>query len=83
MEIRAPLTGIVLSIVAGEGSKVRTGDTVAVMQSMKMEINIESLTDGMVTHVMKCEGELVQADEILLVVDTAGDEAQVPDAEPL
>lgn len=71
-EVRAPLTGIVVRILAQKGSEVRAGDAVVVLESMKMEIAVESITDGTVSDVRKQEGDLVQTDEVLLVVDATG-----------
>ncbi len=72
MEIRAPLTGTVLRVVVSPGGRVRAGEPVAVLESMKMEIAVESAADGVVTEVRRQPGDLVQAGDVLVVLDAAG-----------
>ena len=67
--IRAPLTGRVWKIARAVGDPVAAGEPVIILESMKMEINVDTLFDGTVTEVRKAEGDTVQADEILAIVE--------------
>jgi biotin carboxyl carrier protein len=69
MDIQAPLTGTILRILVAEGDSVAAGDPVAVMESMKMEINVDALLDGTVRKIIKREGDQVQADEPLMTIE--------------
>jgi biotin carboxyl carrier protein len=69
MEIVAPLTGNVWRILVSEGDMVNAGDTLVILESMKMEINVDTVFDGTVTKILKQEGEMVQGDEPLIILD--------------
>jgi biotin carboxyl carrier protein len=70
MEVRAPLTGTVLRVLVSPGGRVRAGEPVVVLESMKMEIAVESTADGVVVEVRRQPGELVQAGDVLVVLDS-------------
>ncbi len=69
MEIRAPLTGVMFRVLVTEGSPVTAGETVLVLESMKMEINVDTLVDGTVRQILKREGDKVESDEVLMIVE--------------
>jgi biotin carboxyl carrier protein len=69
MEVRAPLTGTVLRVLVQEGEEVAGGDTVAVLESMKMEIEVNSSFEGVVKQIVRIEGEVVQAEEALILLE--------------
>lgn len=58
-EVRADMTAVVWKIVVAEGARVRAGDEVAVLESMKMEIPVEAHRDGTVTKVFVHEGSSI------------------------
>ena len=55
--------------MAGPGAKVATGDPVVVIESMKMEIPVEAPADGPITEVLVAEGDLVQQDDPVAVLE--------------
>lgn len=69
MEIVAPLTGNIWRILVSEGDTVEAGDTLLILESMKMEIPVETIFDGTVTKILKQEGDLVQGDEPLIILE--------------
>lgn len=58
--LMAPMPATVLSIVAPEGTAVAAGDTLLLLEAMKMELPIRAPRDGVVSAVHCREGELVQ-----------------------
>ena len=58
--LAAPMPATVLSLVAAVGQAVRAGDTVLMLEAMKMELPIRAPRDGVVTAIHCREGELVQ-----------------------
>jgi acetyl-CoA carboxylase biotin carboxyl carrier protein len=68
-EITAPLTGTVFRVLVEEGDEVAAGDTVVVLESMKMEINVDAMFDGTVAEIVRAEGDVVQADDVLLYLN--------------
>ena len=59
-EIDAPMPGVVLSVHATAGQRVRRGDLVAIVEAMKMELRVEAPADGVVTHVLSAAGDQVK-----------------------
>jgi 3-methylcrotonyl-CoA carboxylase alpha subunit len=58
--LAAPMPATVLSIVAAPGSTVAAGDTLLILEAMKMELPVRAPRAGTVTAVHCREGELVQ-----------------------
>jgi biotin carboxyl carrier protein len=67
--IRAPLPGKVVSIKCSVGDSVKTGDTVLVLESMKMENAIMAPRSGRVKEIPVAEGANVALDDVLLVIE--------------
>ena len=64
------MTGVVWKIVAAPGSVVAAGDTILIMESMKMEIPIESPEDATVTLLHVAEGDQVSEDDPVATIQT-------------
>jgi len=64
--IAAPMPARVIRIVASAGAHVRRGDTLLVLEAMKMELPLRAPGDAIVTAIHCEEGELVQADAVLM-----------------
>ena len=56
----------VIKVLVGRGAKVRKGDTVVLLEAMKMELPVRALADGQVVAVNCREGDLVQPDHVLI-----------------
>ena len=65
-EIKAPMPGLVLSIEITEGQDVVKGDTLLVLEAMKMENVIKSPGEGKVKSIFVKKGKPVDKGEILL-----------------
>jgi biotin carboxyl carrier protein len=63
--LAAPMPATVLSVVAEVGQTVRAGDTVLMLEAMKMELPVRAPRDGIVTAIHCRPGELVQPGVIL------------------
>jgi acetyl-CoA carboxylase biotin carboxyl carrier protein len=69
MEIKAPMTGKIVSIVVNVGDQVKTDDEVVIMDAMKMEIPIYAPEDGTVQKINVKEGDSVKTDQVLVILD--------------
>ncbi len=69
--ITAPMHGVVLSVEVAVGDAVSAGDTVAVMEAMKMQHTLEAAIDGVVIAVGISEGDQVAADDLILEIEAA------------
>ena len=67
--IIAPMPGKVIGVSVSEGDRVSEGQTVALMEAMKMELSIKAGLAGTVVSVSVEPGELVEADAPLLEIE--------------
>ena len=67
-EIRAPITGSVVHVHVGVGDVVEEGTVVAVIESMKLEIPIETEVAGAIVQVHVEPGAAVAEDDVLFTV---------------
>jgi acetyl-CoA carboxylase biotin carboxyl carrier protein len=70
MEIRAPMTGVILDVLVAVGETVEAGHELVLVESMKMEIPVESPTSGTVASLAVAIGEQVGEGQLLLVLAT-------------
>jgi acetyl-CoA carboxylase biotin carboxyl carrier protein len=68
-EIRAEMVANVWKIVVAEGDEVNDGDTLVILESMKMEIPVITEADGKVSKIAVSEGDVVQEGDLIAVVD--------------
>ena len=66
--VKAPLPGTITEIKVQVGQQVNVGDTVLVLEAMKMQNNIESETAGQVTSILVKQGETVMEGAVLLTI---------------
>jgi biotin carboxyl carrier protein len=66
-ELKAPMPGLVLRITASEGDSINKGDTLLVLEAMKMENSIKSPGDGIVSKIMVKPGQAVEKNQLLVV----------------
>jgi len=67
--VKSNMQGMVLKIMVGRGDKVAAGDTLVVLEAMKMENPISSPRDGVVKEIFVDAGDTVLAGDVLLVVE--------------
>jgi acetyl-CoA/propionyl-CoA carboxylase, biotin carboxylase, biotin carboxyl carrier protein len=67
--VMAPMPATVVAINAAAGQSVNEGDTVIVLEAMKMEMPIKAPRSGIVKAVHCVKGELVQPGVILLEIE--------------
>jgi acetyl/propionyl-CoA carboxylase alpha subunit len=72
---RAPLQGTVLSVAVAEGARVKRGDTLLVVESMKMEHVVEAAHAGVVRRLAAAAGDTVFEGDGLAWIEPAGDDA--------
>ncbi|MDP3274284.1 MAG: biotin/lipoyl-binding carrier protein [Deltaproteobacteria bacterium] len=67
-EVKAHITGTVWKIEVKVGDTVQEGDTVVILESMKMEMPVEAPSAGEVLEIKVAEGSAVEEDAVLLVL---------------
>lgn len=64
--IKAPMPGLIINVVANEGDEVKKGDTLLILEAMKMENVIKSPRDGKVKKVHAALRQAVEKNQLLL-----------------
>ena len=67
--VKAPLPGTIIEICVEVGQEVKAGDTLVVLEAMKMSNNIEAEKEGKVTAICVKPGQAVLEEEALVVVE--------------
>ena len=66
--VKAPLPGVVTKVLVQVGQAVKKGDTVLVLEAMKMENNITAECDGSITGICTAAGDSVMEGTTLLTI---------------
>ena len=67
-EIRAEMVANVWKVVVAAGDTVEDGDTLVILESMKMEIPVITETAGTVSALHVAEGDVVQEGDVIAVI---------------
>jgi len=65
-EVKAPMPGLVLKIIAQAGTSVSKGDALLVLEAMKMENVIKSPTDGTIASIEVQQGKTVEKNQVMV-----------------
>jgi acetyl-CoA carboxylase biotin carboxyl carrier protein len=68
-DVEAHITGTVWKIEVAVGDQVEEGDTVVILESMKMEMPVEAEDPGTVREILVAEGESVSEGDTLVVLE--------------
>ena len=68
-ELAAPMPGQVRSVNVSEGETVTKGQTLLVLEAMKMEIRIQAPREGVVKKLFAEQGQTVEREQILIEID--------------
>jgi acetyl-CoA carboxylase biotin carboxyl carrier protein len=68
-KIEAEIVANVLKVVAREGQDMAAGDTVVLLESMKMEIPVLTESAGTLIKIAVKEGDVVQENDLIAVVE--------------
>jgi biotin carboxyl carrier protein len=69
MEVRAEMVANVWKVVVAQGDAVADGDTLVILESMKMEIPVLAERDGTVAAMHVAEGDVVQEGDVIAVLE--------------
>jgi acetyl-CoA carboxylase biotin carboxyl carrier protein len=67
--VSAEMAASVWKIEANQGTRVAAGDTLLILESMKMEIPLEAPRDGTVAKVLVVEGEQVKEGQVVVLLE--------------
>lgn len=64
--IKSPMPGKILNILVSEGQAVKKGDTLLILEAMKMENVLKSPVDGVIKKILVMKGSSVEKNQLLL-----------------
>jgi biotin carboxyl carrier protein len=67
-EVLAEMVANVWKIVVATGDNIEEGDTICILESMKMEIPVEATASGIVSEIRVQEGGVVQEGDVIAVI---------------
>ncbi|MEU6787558.1 biotin/lipoyl-binding carrier protein [Nonomuraea angiospora] len=67
-EVRAEMVANVWKVVVKEGDTVSDGDTLVILESMKMEIPVLAEEDGVVAQLKVAEGDVIQEGDLIALI---------------
>ena len=68
-DVEAHITGTVWKVECSVGQSVAEGDTLVILESMKMEMPVEAEDDGVVKEIVCEEGQSVSEGDTLVVLE--------------
>jgi biotin carboxyl carrier protein len=68
VSIRAPMPGLIVRVAVEEGQAVSKGETLMILESMKMENELKSPRDGTIHRILVSAGENVEQNKVLVTV---------------
>jgi biotin carboxyl carrier protein len=68
-EVRAEMVANVWKIVVAEGDTVEDGDTLVILESMKMEIPVLAEESGTIVGLKVAEGDVIQEGDLIAVIE--------------
>ncbi len=68
-DVRAEIVASVLEVVVSKGDQIGAGDTLVLLESMKMEIPVLAEVAGTITEVNVAVGDVIQAGHLIAVID--------------
>lgn len=65
-QVKAPMPGLIFDIKVKEGQEVKKGDTLMILEAMKMENILKSPGDGLIKNIKVQKGDSVEKNQVLI-----------------
>ncbi len=65
-QLKAPMPGLIIEIKVVEGQEIKKGDTLLILEAMKMENVLKAPTDGIIKTIKAEKGKTVEKDQVLI-----------------
>ncbi len=67
--VHSPLPGTIMKLLVGEGDEVEAGQTILIIEAMKMETEIKTEKGGTVAQIMVAPGNIIAAEAVVAVIE--------------
>lgn len=67
--LKSPLPGVILDVKVREGDSVKEGQTIMILEAMKMENNIDAHKSGVIRTISKRQGDSVLEGDVLIIIE--------------
>lgn len=67
-DVRSPMPGLILDVYKKNGDKVQIGDPIFLLEAMKMENEIKSNSEGVITDLSIKKGDSVEKNQLLMCI---------------
>ncbi len=67
-QVRSEMVANVWKVVVAQGDEVEDGDTIVILESMKMEIPVLAESSGTISALNVAEGDVVQEGDVIAVI---------------
>lgn len=71
-QLNAPMPGKILEIMVSEGDSVEMGDSVAILEAMKMENELKAPISGTISQISAAEGDSLEKNALILEIEASG-----------
>ena len=68
-DLKAPMPGLVLDVLVKPGDSVKKGDSILVLEAMKMENNIKAAADAVIKKIAVRKGNAVEKNQVLVLFE--------------
>jgi len=68
-EVKAPMPGLIIDVSVEEGQKVKEGDSLLVLEAMKMESTFTSPKEGIIQSISVSKGDTVEKGQLLVKIE--------------
>jgi len=68
-EVLSPITGSVWKILVRDGASVGEGETIVILESMKMEIRVKCPHNGTIVEIRVKEGDSILEDDVVAIIE--------------
>ncbi len=69
VEVCSEITGTIRKILVKEGETVEEDDTLMIIESMKMEIELHATTDGVVHKILVTDNDQISSGQVACIID--------------
>ncbi|MCF8260432.1 MAG: hypothetical protein K9J12_06635 [Melioribacteraceae bacterium] len=69
IEVRAPMPGLILKLSKKEGEEVKIGDSLLILEAMKMENDLTAKRDGIIKNLNVIEGQTIEKNQLLMKIE--------------